>query len=196
MILIYFLDYLILNTILRIMANYLPNINFRMRVNNEFETGEACYIDDIDPWKSVSSKELFEGKRVVLFSLPGAFTPTCTSQQLPAYDQKFEEFKSHGIDSIYCISVNDSFVMNAWSHYLDVKNIQMIPDGTGQFTRMMGMLINKDHLGFGMRSWRYSLIANNMHIEQMFIEEGINDSGNDDDPYKATNPDNLLEFLK
>ncbi len=178
------------------MANYLPNINFRMRVNNEFETGEACYIDDIDPWKSVSSKELFEGKRVVIFSLPGAFTPTCTSQQLPAYDQKFEEFKSYGIDSIYCISVNDSFVMNAWSHYLGVKNIQMIPDGTGQFTRMMGMLINKDHLGFGMRSWRYSLIANNMHIEQMFIEEGINDNGNDDDPYKATNPDNLLEFLK
>ena len=179
-----------------IMANKLPDINFRVRVNNEFETGEACYIDNGDPWKNISSKELFGNKRVVIFSLPGAFTPTCTSQQLPAYDQKFEEFKTHGIDAVYCISVNDSFVMNAWSHYLSVNNIQMVPDGTGQFTRLMGMLINKDHLGFGMRSWRYSLIANNMEIEKMFIEEGINDTGNDNDPYKATNPDNLLEFLK
>tara|TARA_Y100001936_G_scaffold244698_1_gene285503 strand:+ start:131 stop:667 length:537 start_codon:yes stop_codon:yes gene_type:complete len=178
------------------MANKLPDIDFRVRVNNEFETGEACYIDNGDPWKTVSSRELFGDKRVVIFSLPGAFTPTCTSQQLPAYDQKFEEFKSHGIDAIFCISVNDSFVMNAWSHYLSVKNIQMVPDGTGQFTKSMGMLINKDHLGFGMRSWRYSLVANNMEIEQMFIEEGKNDTGSDDDPYKATNPDNLLEFLK
>tara|TARA_B110000014_G_scaffold235214_1_gene199622 strand:- start:253 stop:789 length:537 start_codon:yes stop_codon:yes gene_type:complete len=178
------------------MNNKLPNINFKVRTNNEFETGESCYIGEDNPWKTVSSSELFAYKRVVIFSLPGAFTPICTSQQLPAYDQKFEEFKSYGIDLIYCISVNDSFVMNAWSHYLDVKNIHMIPDGTGQFTRLMGMLINKDHLGFGMRSWRYSLIANNMEIEQMFIEEGINDSGSDHDPYKETNPDNLLEFLK
>ena len=116
--------------------------------------------------------------------------------QLPGLEALYDDYKEKGIDEVYCLSVNDSFVMNAWSHYLGVKNIQMVPDGTGQFTKSMGMLINKDHLGFGMRSWRYSLIANNMEIEEMFIEEGKNDTGSDDDPYKATNPDNLLEFLK
>ena len=170
-----------------------PNIIFKTRVGDNLNLGGGCSIGG--SWKDLTTKELFEGRKVVIFSLPGAYTPTCSSQQLPGYEEKYDELKKY-VDEVYCISVNDSFVMNAWSHYLDVKNIQMIPDGTGQFTRMMGMLINKDHLGFGMRSWRYSLIANNMHIEQMFIEEGINDDGIDDDPYKATNPDNLLEFLK
>ena len=108
----------------------------------------------------------------------------------------FNDFKKLGIDEIFCISVNDSYVMNAWSNYMGVKNVQMIPDGTGQFTRMMGMLVNKDHNGFGMRSWRYAVIANNMEIEQSFVEDGLNDSGTDDDPYIETNPDNIIEFLK
>jgi len=178
------------------MLKKLPNVTFKMRTSNEFETGEACFIDGVNPWKSATSKDLFGNRRVVIFSLPGAFTPTCSSQQLPSYDQMIKEFKKHDIDNIYCISVNDSFVMNAWSHYLGVKNIDLIPDGTGQFTRLMGMLINKDHNGFGMRSWRYALVADNMEIEKMFVEPGINDTGNDDDPYEETKPENVLKFLK
>ena len=143
-----------------------------------------------------NSGVLMVDKRVLIFSLPGAFTPTCSSQQLPAFDEKFDDFKKMGIDEIFCISVNDSYVMNAWSNYMGVKNVQMIPDGTGQFTRMMGMLVNKDHNGFGMRSWRYAVIANNMEIEQSFVEKGLNDIGIDNDPYIETNPDNIIEFLK
>ena len=178
------------------MLKNLPSVNFKLRITNEFENDDICFMDGENPWTDVTSDEMFGDKRVLIFSLPGAFTPTCTSQQLPGFDSMFEDLNNLGIDEIYCISVNDSFVMNAWSQKLDVKNIKLVPDGTGEFTKKMGMLVNKNHLGFGMRSWRYSLIANNMHIEQMFIEEGINDNGNDDDPYKATNPDNLLEFLK
>ena len=176
--------------------NRLPNVTFKIRSQNEFETGEMCYLEGDKAWMSISSSDLFSEKRVLIFSLPGAFTPTCSSQQLPAFDEKFEAFKNAGIDEVFCISVNDSYVMNAWSNYMEVKNVQMIPDGTGQFTRMMGMLINKDHNGFGMRSWRYAVVANNMEIEQMFIEPGLNDTGSDDDPYIETNPDNILEFLR
>ncbi len=176
--------------------NRLPNVTFKIRSQNEFETGEMCYLEGDKAWMSISSSDLFSEKRVLIFSLPGAFTPTCSSQQLPAFDEKFEAFKNLGIDEVFCVSVNDSYVMNAWSNYMGVKNVQMIPDGTGQFTRMMGMLINKNHNGFAMRSWRYAVVANNMEIEQMFIEPGLNDTGNDDDPYIETNPDNILEFLK
>ena len=176
--------------------NRLPNVTFKIRSQNEFESGEMCYLEGDKAWISISSYDLFSDKRVLIFSLPGAFTPTCSSQQLPAFDEKFEAFKSLGIDEVFCISVNDSYVMNAWSNYMGVKNIQMIPDGSGQFTRMMGMLINKDHNGFGMRSWRYAVVANNMEIEQMFIEPGLNDTGNDDDPYIETKPENILEFLE
>ena len=105
---------------------------------------------------SVSTDDLFKDKKVVLFGLPGAFTPTCSSEQLPTYDQEYDKFKSLGIDEVYCISVNDAFVMNAWARDLGIKNVKMIPDGDGAFTRSLGMLINKPLQGFGMRSWRYS----------------------------------------
>ena len=179
-----------------IMTEKLPSVTFKIRATNEFENDDICFMDGENPWTDVTSDEMFGNKRVLIFSLPGAFTPTCTSQQLPGFDSMFNDLKNLGIDEIYCISVNDSFVMNAWSQKLNVKNIKLIPDGTGEFTKKMGMLVNKDHLGFGMRSWRYAVIANNMNIEHLFEEPGKNDSGDDDDPYIETSPENILNKLK
>ena len=178
------------------MIEKLPSVTFKIRATNEFENDDICFMDGENPWTDVTSDEMFGNKRVLIFSLPGAFTPTCTSQQLPGFDAMFNDLKNLGIDEIYCISVNDSFVMNAWSQKLNVKNIKLIPDGTGEFTKKMGMLVNKDHLGFGMRSWRYAVIANNMNIERLFEEPGKNDSGDDDDPYIETSPENILNKLK
>ena len=179
-----------------IMIEKLPSVTFKIRATNEFENDDICFMDGENPWTDVTSDEIFGNKRVLIFSLPGAFTPTCTSQQLPGFDRMFNDLKNLGIDEIYCISVNDSFVMNAWSQKLNVKNIKLIPDGTGEFTKKMGMLVNKDHLGFGMRSWRYAVIANNMNIEHLFEEPGKNDIGDDDDPYVETSPENILNKLK
>ena len=178
------------------MLEKLPSVTFKIRATNEFENDDICFMDGENPWTDVTSDEIFGNKRVLIFSLPGAFTPTCTSQQLPGFDRMFNDLKNLGIDEIYCISVNDSFVMNAWSQKLNVKNIKLIPDGTGEFTKKMGMLVNKDHLGFGMRSWRYAVIANNMNIEHLFEEPGKNDIGDDDDPYVETSPENILNKLK
>ena len=177
------------------MKEKLPSVTFKIRATNEFENDNICFMDGENPWTDVTSDEMFGNKRVLIFSLPGAFTPTCTSQQLPGFDMMFNDLKNLGIDEIYCISVNDSFVMNAWSQKLNVKNIKLIPDGTGEFTNKMGMLVNKNHLGFGMRSWRYVVIANNMNIEHFFEEPGKNDIGDDDDPYVETSPENILNKL-
>jgi len=147
-----------------------------------------------DEFITKTTDNLFGDKRVVIFSLPGAFTPTCSAYQLPDFDQKYEQFKSLGIDEIYCVSVNDGFVMNAWAKDQNIQNVKLIPDGNTYFTRSMGMLVPKFNLGFGERSWRYAVIANDKRIEQWFVEDGIgNNVGND--PYEVTTPDNILLYL-
>ena len=146
-------------------------------------------------WKDVTTDDLFKGKRVVMFSLPGAFTPTCSGEQLPSYDRLYDMFINSNIDDVYCISVNDAFVMNAWARDLGIKNVKMIPDGDGTFTRSMGMLVNKPKQGFGMRSWRYAAIVNDGTIENMFIEPGQNDFSDDDDPYTVSSPEHVLSKL-
>ena len=143
----------------------------------------------------MTTSDLFKDKKVVLFSLPGAFTPTCSGQELPSYDSMDQQFKDKGIDAVYCISVNDAFVMNAWARDLGIKNVKMIPDGDGTFTRSMGMLVNKPKQGFGMRSWRYAAIVNDGTIENMFIEPGQNDFSDDDDPYTVSSPEHVLSKL-
>ena len=125
---------------------------FKFREGDTDEKGGCTFIGG--SWKNVTTKDLFANKKIILFSLPGAFTPTCSGQQLPAYDEQYDKFKELGIDDVYCISVNDAFVMNAWARDLNIKNVKMIPDGCGTFTRSMGMLVNKPAQGFGMRSWR------------------------------------------
>lgn len=166
-----------------------PSVVFKMRVRDDSIGGPNPY-----KWQDVTTFDLFAGKRVVIFSLPGAFTPTCSTYQLPDFDNLYPEFKDLGIDEIYCISVNDAFVMNAWVKQLGIKNVKMIPDGSAKFTNHMGMDVYKDNLGFGVRSWRYAAIVTNGKIETWFIEPGMGDDV-DDDPYGETSPQNILKTL-
>ncbi|WP_375669489.1 peroxiredoxin [Bartonella sp. MR168JLCBS] len=144
-----------------------PNATFHTRVRDESIGGNNPYR-----WQEVNSDTYFKGKRVILFSLPGAFTPTCSTFQLPDFEKLYDEFKKVGIDEIYCLSVNDAFVMNAWKKAQGIENVKLIPDGSGEFTRKMGMLVAKDNVGFGMRSWRYAAVIHDGVIEKWFKEEG------------------------
>ena len=167
-----------------------PDVTFRTRVRDESVGGANPFR-----WQDMTSDDYFKGKRVILFSLPGAFTPTCSTYQLPDFEKMYPDFKAEGIDEIYCISVNDAFVMNAWGKSQNLDNVKLIPDGSGEFTRKMGMLVHKDNLGFGMRSWRYAAIINDGQVEQWFEEEGYSDNC-DSDPYGVSSPQNIMEKLK
>lgn len=167
-----------------------PSVVFKTRVRDESIAGDNPYR-----WEDKTTFDYFANKRVVLFSLPGAFTPTCSTYQLPGFEEKFAEFKALGIKDIYCISVNDAFVMNCWAKMQKVKKVKMIPDGSAKFTRKMKMHVSKDNLGFGERSWRYACIVNNGKIEKWFIEPGIEDDAAGD-PYGETSPENVLAWLK
>ena len=171
----------------------IPNVTFRTREGDEVETDGGCAIGG--QWVNKTTDDYFKGKRVVIFSLPGAFTPTCSSKQLPGFEKNFEKFKKLGIEEVYCCSVNDAYVMNAWSNKMQIKNIKLIPDGNGSFTKQMGMLISKNHLGFGNRSWRYMAVITDGIIEKWWEEPGINNDGSDDDPYGETMPEKCLEYL-
>ena len=171
----------------------IPSTTFRVR-SGDSVLEEGCSFDE-GTWTTVSTDDYFKGKRVVLFSLPGAFTPTCSSTQLPGLEENYKAIKTMGIDEIYCCSVNDTFVMNAWAEVLKIKNVKVIPDGSGNFTRYMGMLIGKNHVGFGMRSWRYMAVINDGVVEQWWQEPGINNEGSDADPYGQTTPENMMDYL-
>jgi len=160
----------------------IPYVVFKERVAGEWNT-------------FTTNDTIAQAGKQLVFSLPGAFTPTCSSKQLPNFERLYDEFTKKGIDNIYCLSVNDSFVMNAWFDSLKITNVKAIPDGNGHFTRRMGMLINKTHLGFGMRAWRYAFIVEDGKIIKWFEEEGINDQGKDSDPYEDTNPENILKNI-
>ncbi|MBP2229353.1 peroxiredoxin [Azospirillum agricola] len=168
-----------------------PSVVFKTRVRDESVGGPNPFR-----WQDVTSDDLFAGKRVVVFSLPGAFTPTCSNEQCPAFERMYEEFKDLGIDEVYCLSVNDAFVMFQWGKSLNLKKVKLIPDGSGHFTRRMGMLINKDHVGFGQRSWRYAMVVKDGVIEKWFEEPGINDAGENGDPYTVSSPETVLEYLR
>ena len=146
-------------------------------------------------WQDLDTETIFNDKKIIIFSLPGAFTPTCSSTHLPGYESKYDELLKY-VDEVYCISVNDAFVMNAWAKDLNVEKVKMLPDGSGVFTEGMQMLVNKDHLGFGKRSWRYSMFVDNKQIIKQFTEFGKNDSGDDQDPFKVSDADTMLKYLK
>jgi len=172
----------------------IPKVTFRVRTGDEVETDGGCAIGG--QWINKTTDDFFKGKRIVLFSLPGAFTPTCSSLQLPGFEENYEKIKGLDVDEIYCVSVNDSFVMNAWALHMKIKNVKMIPDGSGNFTRFMGMLIGKNHLGFGNRSWRYMCVIKDNTIERWWQEPGINNEGIDDDPYLESTPEKMIEYLE
>ncbi len=142
-----------------------------------------------------TSRDIFDNKRIVLFSLPGAFTPICSTKMLPAYENLYLEFKKFGIDEVYCIAVNDCFVMDAWAEDLFITHVKMLPDGNGDFTKGMGMLVAKNNLGYGNRSWRYATVINSGEIEWLSEEPGHR-SNTDQDPYEQSKPSKVLEYLK
>ena len=170
-----------------------PKITFKTRINDNETLGGGCAIGG--EWKDVTTDDLFCNKKVVIFSLPGAYTPTCSSQQVPGYEDKYEELKKY-VDEVYCLSVNDSFVMNAWFRDQKISKVKPIGDGEGKFTKGMDMLVNKPKQGFGMRSWRYSAFIDNGEIVKMFVENGKNNESNDDDPFKVSDVNTMLKYLK
>jgi peroxiredoxin len=145
-------------------------------------------------WVHMNTTEQFAGKTVIIFALPGAFTPTCSSFQLPGFESNFAKFQEKGIDEIYCLSVNDSFTMNAWFDGQGIQNVRPLPDGNGEFTELMGASVQKANLGFGIRSWRYAIVVNDNVIEKVFVEEGFGDNI-ETDPYDVSSPENVLENL-
>ena len=167
-----------------------PQATFRTRVRDEAVGGDNPYR-----WQDVGSDEIFAGRKVIVFALPGAFTPTCSSTHLPRYEELYEDFAAEGIDDIYCLSVNDAFVMFQWGRHLGAEKVKLLPDGNGEFTRKMGMLVNKDNLGFGMRSWRYAMVVNNGEIEHLFAEDGFEDDC-PTDPFEVSDADTVLAALR
>ncbi len=141
-------------------------------------------------WVDVTTDDIFAGKTVVVFSLPGAFTPTCSSSHVPRYNQLVPAFKEHGVDTVVCLSVNDTFVMNEWQKSQHAESLTFLPDGNGEFTDGMGLLVDKDGLGFGKRSWRYSMLVRDGVIEKMFIEPEV-----EGDPYEVSDADTMLAYL-
>lgn len=153
-----------------------PKVTFKARPN--------------DQWKDITSDELFKGKTVVVFSLPGAYTPTCSSAHLPRYNELAPVFRQNGVDDIICISVNDAFVMNEWKVGQDAENVTVIPDGNGDFTMGMGLLVDKRDLGFGMRSWRYAMLVKDGIIEKIFIEPD-----KEGDPFEVSDAETMLKYI-
>ena len=167
-----------------------PKTTFKTRVRDESIGGDNPF-----KWQDLTTKEIFLGNRVVVFSLPGAFTPTCSTFQVPGFEQNYDAIREMGIDEVYVISVNDTFVMRKWMLDQNVCKVKFIPDGNGEFTRQMGMLVDKSNIGFGARSWRYAMVVNNGVIEEWFEEPGREDNC-ESDPYGETSPENVMEYLR
>ena len=167
-----------------------PDIVFKTRVRDESIGGDNPFH-----WQDVSTDDIFKGKSIVVLALPGAFTPTCSSTHLPGFEAKYDELKAKGVDEVYCVSVNDAFTMFQWSKNLEVEKVKMLPDGNGDFSRLMGMLVKKENLGFGDRSWRYSMHAVDGEIKKMFAEPGLMDNC-PDDPFTCSDIDTMLDYLK
>ncbi len=157
-------------------GNLIPELSFKTQQDGK--------------WVDVTTESLFAGKTVVVFSLPGAFTPTCSSTHLPRYNELASIFKKEGVDAIVCISVNDTFVMNEWLENQEAENITVIPDGNGEFSEKMGMLVDKSAIGFGKRSWRYSMLVKDKKIEKMFIEPE-----KEGDPFEVSDADTMLKYI-
>ena len=164
-----------------------PIVTFRCRTKSDETPGFE--------WKDTTSVDLFKGKRVAILALPGAFTPTCSSTHLPGYEAEYRTLRELGLDEVYCLSVNDSFVMNAWFKSLDIRNVKPIPDGNGEFTRKLGFLVKKENLGFGYRSWRYSMVINDGVIEMMWVEPGVEDD-KATDPFVVSDVGTMVKWLK
>jgi len=167
-----------------------PEVVFKTRVGDALVCGDSS-----GSWKDVTTADVFAGKKVIVLALPGAFTPTCSSTHLPGYEAHYKDLKSLGIDEVYCISVNDAFVMDNWARDLRCPGVKLLPDGNADFTRGMGMLVSKRNLGFGERSWRYSMHVEDGVIKKLFAEPGFSDDC-ETDPFEVSDADTMLAYLR
>ncbi|MEH6570851.1 MAG: peroxiredoxin [Halioglobus sp.] len=171
------------------MSRTVPDVTFKTRVRDESLNTENPFR-----WEDKTSADIFGDKNIIVVALPGAFTPTCSSTHLPGFEANYEAFKAKGIDEIYCVSVNDAFSMFQWAKQLGIEKVKMLPDGNGDFTRLMGMLVKKNNLGFGDRSWRYSMHVVNGEIKAQFVEAGMMDNC-PEDPFTVSDADTMLQHL-
>ena len=167
-----------------------PNSTFHTRVRNENLKGPNPY-----EWKKLTTNDVFSGKRVVLFAVPGAFTPTCSEDHLPGYEKHHDDLIAAGADAVYCLAVNDAFVMFQWAKALQIEKVLMLPDGNGDFSRKMGMLVQRTSNGMGMRSWRYSMFVHDGKIQRILIEPGFDDEPQGV-PLKVSGAETMLSFLR
>jgi peroxiredoxin len=170
--------------------NRIPNVIHQLRVRDESIEGDNPFR-----WEQKTTHEIVGRGKSIIFSLPGAFTPTCSTYQLPDFEKLFSDFQEQGIENIFCVSVNDAFVMNKWADDQGLVNVKVIPDGSNLFTSSMGMDVKKDNLGFGIRSWRYAIVVENYVIQQSFVERGFANNA-EEDPYGVSSPQNILDFLQ
>lgn len=171
-------------------GNSVPQVIFKTRIRDESLGGDNPFR-----WQDLSTDDIFKGKSIVIFALPGAYTPTCSSTHAPGYEKAYGELKALGVDEVICLSVNDAFVMYQWKKHLGLEKIFMLPDGNAEFTRAMGMLVKKENLGFGDRSWRYSMHVVDGVIKKMFVEEGKSDNFGAD-PFEVSDAMTMLSYLK
>ena len=169
---------------------HVPQVTFKTRLRDESVEGPNPFR-----WQDVTSDEIFKGKKIVLFALPGAFTPTCSSVHLPGYEKNYDAFKALGVDEVICLSVNDAYVMFQWGKAQGVVNVKMLPDGSAEFTKAMGMLVRKDDVGFGERSWRYAMYVVDGEIKKVFSEEGMMDNA-PTDPFEVSDAETMLAYIK
>ncbi len=167
-----------------------PDVRFQTRVRNDALGGPNPF-----EWKTLNTDDIFKGKNVIVFALPGAFTPTCSSTHLPRYEALYDAFVAEGVDQVVCLSVNDAFVMYQWGKAQGAEKVFLLPDGNGEFSRKMGMLVDKSNLGFGMRSWRYAMYVEDGEIRKLFSEAELSDNC-PTDPFEVSDADTMLSYLK
>ena len=172
------------------MKTHVPDAIFHIRVRNEALGGDNPF-----EWQDITSDTLFRNQRVVLFAVPGAFTPACSDTHLPGYEQTFDDFKKLGIDRVICLSVNDAFVMRQWALSKEIEKVMMLPDGNGEFTRKMGMLVERTEQGMGLRSWRYSLYADDGEIKKLCVEPGFGDNP-PGVPVQISGAETMLDYVR
>jgi peroxiredoxin len=172
------------------MPDVIPEVTFKTRVRDDSIQGDNPFR-----WEDVTSNDIFKDKTIVLFALPGAFTPTCSSTHLPGFEEKYQELKDLGVDEIYCLSVNDAFTMFQWAQKLGVENVLMLPDGNGEFTKGMDMMVKKENLGFGDRSWRYSMLVEDKQISKIFSEANKVDNC-PEDPFEVSDAGTMINYIK
>ena len=159
-------------------------------------TDQVFYIRENDDWVLKRTQDIFNDKEVVVFGLPGAFTPTCSAFQLPKFEELYDTFKDLGIDEVYCTSVNDSFVMNAWFEQQGITKVKALPDGNGDFAKSVNMINDFTNRGFGLRSWRYCMFVKNAEIKVRYTEWGEPEACPIQDPFEVSNAEKMIEALK